>query len=101
MSVNKVVPVPKIEVKIDYVSNDPNSVLKAFARVIIADSFVVNGVKVLDAGKGLFFAMPSRKYEKDGQERHADICHAVTKETYKKIKESVLDAYKKRLEEQK
>ena len=78
----------------------PDSILKAFARVIIADSFVVNGVKVLDAGKGLLFAMPSRKYEKDGQERHADICHAITKEMYKELRKSVLDAYAKCLQEQ-
>jgi stage V sporulation protein G len=77
------------DVKIFYVSNaDP---LKAFARVIIDDCFLLRDIRIIDGKKGLFVAMPSRR-DRDGNFR--DIVHPINQETREWFERLILDAYK-------
>lgn len=64
--------------------------LKAIATVCLDGKFLVTGVRVSDCQKGLTVFMPSREI-RTGEYR--DICFPITSELYKKIKDSVLDAY--------
>lgn len=64
--------------------------LKAVATVCLDGKFLVTGVRVSDCRKGLTVFMPSREI-RAGEYR--DICFPITSELYKKIKDSVLDAY--------
>lgn len=64
--------------------------LKAFARVVIDDCFLIRDIKIIDGRKGLFVAMPSRR-DRDGNFR--DIVHPINQETRDWFESSILDAY--------
>ena len=70
--------------------------LKAYASVLIENSFLVKGIKVIDGSNGRFAAMPSRRTRKG---EYADICFPITKELRKEIERKVLEAYAKKVEE--
>jgi stage V sporulation protein G len=63
--------------------------LKAFADLVIENSFVVHGLKVIDTARGLLVAMPSIKV---GDE-HLDIFHPITREAREGMANAVLSAY--------
>ena len=67
-----------------------NGRLKAVATVCLDGKFLVTGVRVADCQKGLAVFMPSREI-RVGEYR--DICFPITSELYKRIKDSVLEAY--------
>ncbi len=48
------------EVRIKLMS-DPNDRLKAFCSITLDSAFVIRDLKIIQGGKGLFVAMPSRK----------------------------------------
>jgi stage V sporulation protein G len=64
--------------------------LRAFAAVILNDSFIVKDLKVIEGHQGRFVAMPSRR-GKDGVFR--DVCHPLNQETRDYIEKTVLVAY--------
>jgi stage V sporulation protein G len=64
--------------------------LKAVATVCLDGKFLITGVHVSDCRKGLTVFMPSREI-RTGEYR--DICFPITSELYKKIRDSVLEAY--------
>ncbi len=63
---------------------------KAFCDVVIAESILIKGFKVVEGKKGLFVSMPQQK-GKDGQ--WYDTVIPLTKETRQQIFEVVLQAY--------
>ena len=64
--------------------------LKAFCDVVIAESFLIKGVKVVEGKKGLFVSMP-REEGKDGQ--WYDNVVPLSKEARQQLSEVVLAAY--------
>jgi stage V sporulation protein G len=63
---------------------------KAFCNLMILDTFVVRGLRVLQGKDGLFVSMP-RDQQKDG--KWFDVFFPVSKETRKGLQQLVLDAY--------
>lgn len=70
--------------------------LKAVVSITMDEEFVVHDIKVIEGGKGLFIAMPSKKAV-DGEYR--DIAHPINSETREKIQSIILENYEKVLEE--
>lgn len=71
--------------------NYENSHVKGTGQIVIDDSFVVSGVKVVEGKDGqLFASMPS--YTNDVDERK-DFAFPITKECYEKVQNAVLDDY--------
>ena len=70
--------------------------LKGIASITIDECFVVHDIKVIEGRDGLFIQMPNKKTA-DGQ--HKDIAHPINTETREYIKNVVLDAYNKSIEE--
>ena len=64
--------------------------LKAFASITLEDSFVVDGLKVLERKEGLFVAMPSKKVN---QGKYIRTAFPIKKELEEQIYEAVLNAY--------
>jgi len=64
--------------------------LKAFARVVFDDCFLVRDIKIIDGKKGLFVAMPSRR-DKSGNFR--DIAHPINQSTRDWFEQQILDAF--------
>lgn len=84
---------PSVKAKITWMNDDPQSAKKASASITIADSFVVNGLSVIESQKGLFVSMPQRTREKDGQKRYNELAHPITAEMRTAIVNAVFDSY--------
>ena len=69
---------------------------KGSADITFDECFVVHDVKIIEGEGGLFVSMPNKK-KADGT--HKDICHPIVTELRTQIKETVIEAYKKALEE--
>lgn len=99
-----------------------NKKLKAYATVTFDNAFVVRNVKVIEGGKGLFVAMPSRKVQRpcprcrksnsiasrfcnfcgiplelprnfNPQQETRDVAHPITQEFRTYLEQKVLEAY--------
>lgn len=91
---------PYIKVKIDKLLFDEDSKLKAFATVIIGNSYAVHGLRIFKSDtKGLFAAMPSTAYiNSKGETAYRNEFHAITKEAHRILTEKALEAYLEALE---
>ena len=69
---------------------DGESTLRAFADVVIGDSFLVKGMRIIMGKNGLFVGMP-RELGKDG--RWYDNVFPITKEAKDALKATLLSAY--------
>lgn len=67
--------------------------LKGFASVTLDDSFVINGIRIIEGDKGLFIAMPSRQSSTTGE--YHDIVHPTNQETRDMFVEAILEEYNK------
>lgn len=70
--------------------------LCGFANIILENTFVVRGLKIIRGMDRYFVAMPSRR-KRDGS--FADIAHPITMEFRNKMEKAVLDAYWKEIQE--
>jgi len=76
------------DVRIRKIDSDSN--IKASVCVTLEDVFVVHDIKVIEGDKGLFVAMPSRKFT-DGQYR--DIAHPLNQEFRSYMQDTILTKY--------
>lgn len=82
------------EVRIRHIESDGK--MRAAASVTFDDCFVVHDIKVIDGANGRFVAMPSRKMA-EGDFR--DIAHPIVLEMRERLRDAVLDAYDREVEE--
>ena len=76
-----------------------NSKVKAFASANIGP-FAVHGLRVIDGEKGMFVAMPSTSYQKDGKTEYQETFHPVSGEARKALNDAVIEAYEQKLAEE-
>jgi len=90
---------PKIGVSVTaIINNDTN--IKGYANAVIADSFAINDIAIVDSKNGLFASLPKRKYiDEHNTVKYREICSPITKEVRNALNETVLDAYNQKLEE--
>lgn len=88
--------VPFISAKIEKMSDNPESKIKAYASIVLGHHFAIKGFKVYDAGeKGLQVLEPSTKSETDG--KYYKDAYPITKEARDAINKTVIDAYENEL----
>ena len=92
--------IPALYSKIDRIVDYEGSKVKAFASVVIGNNFAVHGLRVMESDKGLFVAMPSSSYQKDGKTEYNDIFHAITGDARTELNNHVLEAYEQKLQEE-
>ena len=92
-------PMPTIRAKIDRLADFENSKVKAFASANIGP-FAVHGLRVIDGEKGMFVAMPSTSYQKDGKTEYQETFHPVSGEARKALNDAVIEAYEQTLAEE-
>ena len=90
---------PTIRARIDHLADFENSKVKAFASANIGP-FAVHGLRVVDGEKGMFVAMPSTSYQKDGKTEYQETFHPVSGEARKALNDAVLQAYEQKLAEE-
>ncbi len=73
--------------------------LLGFADLVIAEAFVIKGIRIL-AGKagedkpaGRFIAFPSRKGGGSAQDRYFEVAYPITAQARQAVKEAVLKSY--------
>jgi len=79
----------KFAVEIRTIYKNTQSQLKATARVVFDDCFVVHNIKVIETEKGLFISMPSFRRNDDW----VNICHPITTDFHKELQDAVISAY--------
>lgn len=70
--------------------------MRAIVSITLDNEFVVHDIKVIEGGKGLFIAMPSRRAT-DGEYR--DIAHPINSSTRDMIQKVILEKYEQTAEE--
>ncbi|MBO7222006.1 MAG: septation regulator SpoVG [Clostridia bacterium] len=73
-----------------------DSKLKAIASIVIEGCFAIHDIKIIEGNEGVFIAMPSRK---TAEGTFTDIAQPINSETREMVKNIILDAYKKAVEE--
>lgn len=87
--------VPYISARIDRMSTDPNSKIRANASVTIGNHFAIHGLKVYDGGdRGLQVLYPGHK---GTDNKFYEDFHPVTKEAREALNGYVLEAYEQKL----
>ena len=91
---------PTIRARIDRLADFEGSKVKAFASANIGGAFAIHGLRVVDGDKGLFVAMPSTSYQKDGKTEYQETFHPVSGDARKALNDAVLEAYEQKLTEE-
>ncbi len=78
------------DIRINLVKGDDK--LKAYATIIINDSFLVSDLRVIESDDGFFVAMPSRR-KRDGSFK--DIAYPLNNDLRMSIEKDVLIAFEK------
>ena len=91
---------PTIRARIDRLADFEGSKVKAFASANIGGAFAIHGLRVVDGEKGLFVAMPSTSYQKDGKTEYQETFHPVSADARKALNDAVLEAYEQKLTEE-
>lgn len=91
--------IPSLYAKIDRLVDYEGSKVKAFASVTVGNAFAVHGLRVVESDKGLFVAMPSNSYQKDGKTEYNDVFHPITGDARTELNNHVLEAYEQKLQE--
>lgn len=87
--------VPYISARIDRMSTDPNSKIRANASVTIGNHFAIHGLRVYDGGdRGLQVLYPGHK---GTDNKFYEDFHPVTKEAREALNGYVLEAYEQKL----
>jgi len=80
------------DVKVRKIAKEGN--MKAVVSITLDNEFVVHDIKIIDGGKGLFIAMPSRK---TAEGEYRDIAHPISREAREVVSTVILEAYEKAL----
>lgn len=82
----------KLEFKVNRIYRyNGESKIKAFVDLVIGDSLLIKGVRIVDGKKGLFVSMPQEK----GKDNHwYDVVQPIKKEVRVEISNLVINAYK-------
>jgi stage V sporulation protein G len=80
------------EVRVELYRARAGDILRAFASITLNGCFAVHNLRIIDGEKGLFVAMPARKYP-DG--RHSDIAHPTDKSFREYMESVVLTEYER------
>ena len=82
----------KLELKIARLHKlETDSAMKAFADIVINDSLLIKGLRIIEGKNGLFVSMPK---DQGKDKRWYDLMRPLNKETKAEISSVVLTAYK-------
>ena len=91
MKMEQVVSKPGVDVAVKRINKlNGDGTLKAFCDVVVGETFLIKGIRVVDGKKGLFVSMPQEQ-GKDGN--WYDTVLPLTKEARQQVSEVVLSAY--------
>jgi DNA-binding cell septation regulator SpoVG len=72
--------------------------IRAFVTVTFSNGLSVNGIKIIDAGKGIFIGMPSvaRKNKETGELEYKNCCYFPNEDDAKEFSRVIIQEYEKR-----
>lgn len=83
------------EVRIIKMENKGN--LLAYATVVLNNSVILKGIKIIDGSRGIFIAMPSKRDSKSKQLRFREFYHPINSDARAIITNAVLEAYEQNI----
>lgn len=91
-------PLPALDARVRLFNDNPerNTQLLAFAELVIADAFVIKGIRVLrhrDEGGKVFVVFPAEKGKGKSADRWYDVAHPTSTEARTAAEKVVLDRY--------
>ena len=90
-----------IQVKIKKILKG-NKPIKAYADVVIEDSFAIHGVGVIENEKGRYMSLPTRSWKTgNGEEVTRPVWHPITSSARKELQEALFSAYEQKISENK
>lgn len=81
------------KIRINLFNGEKSSAVRAFVDIIIDDSFVVNGLVVIEGEDHTHYVNMPNRLRKNGQRQ--DVAHPITEECRRYIENAVLDEYEK------
>ena len=67
---------------------------KAFADVVIDNSVVIHGVRMVEKDGSRYILMPYEKWtDKNGEEKRRDVAHPISSSARKQVQDAVIGAY--------
>lgn len=72
--------------------------LLAYANIVLNNSIILYGIRIIDARKGKFIAMPSKLDLKARVPKYREFFHPINSEAREIISNAVLNAYEKEVE---
>ena len=70
-----------------------DSPMEGFAKVVLNDQLLVNGLRIVRGKNGLFVGFPSEY--RQNEDRRYGICHPITKQLHQHINQAVLNHFSK------
>lgn len=72
--------------------------LLAYAVVVLNNSIILKGIKIIDGSRGIFIAMPSKRNSKSNTPKFREFYHPINSNARAQIVDAVLEAYEKESE---
>lgn len=89
---------PLIEARIDRLVDSKNSKVKAFASATIGP-FAVHELRVIQGDNGMFVAMPSVSFQKNGKTEYHETFHPCSNDARVELNNAVLQAFEQKVAE--
>lgn len=70
--------------------------VKGISTIVLNDEFAIHDIRIIEGQNGLFIAMPSRK---TNQGEYRDVVHPIKKEVRELVHNTIIEAYKKEVQE--
>lgn len=85
------------EVKIFRMENKGK--LLAYANVVLNNSIVLRGIKIINGSRGVFIAMPAKANAKRKGNKFIEFYHPINSETRAELTHAILKKYEETLDE--
>lgn len=72
--------------------------LLAYANVVLNNSIILKGIKVIDGSRGIFIAMPSKR-DKTKKLKFREFYHPINSEARSIIEQAILETYEQVISE--
>ncbi len=85
---------PAVQAKVRlYQAASGKSTLLGFAELVVADSFVIKDIRIVQGKEAPFISFPQRKGTGEREKEYFDIVHPITSEAYQAAREAIVAEY--------
>ncbi len=68
--------------------------LLAYANIVLNNSIILKGIKVINGARGIFIAMPAKLNNRKGKSKFIEFYHPINAQSRAIIEKAILEEYK-------